>query len=95
MSKVLSSAEARANFSEVVTEAGYAGRETVIERNNKPVAVVIGYNEYQELQALRRQVRERDARFAVYDEIRARNGDASAEQVAADVAEALSAVRAQ
>ncbi|HLF03218.1 MAG TPA: type II toxin-antitoxin system Phd/YefM family antitoxin [Anaerolineales bacterium] len=95
MEKVLSAAEARANFSEILTEAGYAGREIVIQRNNRPVAVVIGYEVYQELLAMREKAREREARFAVYDEIRARNATATPEQVEADVVEAVRAVRAR
>jgi len=87
---VISASEARANFSELVTEAGYAGREAIIERNNRPVAVIIGYERYLEL---RRQSGERAARFAVYDEIRARNPEAEPEQVEVDVAAAVRAVR--
>ena len=90
MERMISAAEARANFSQLVTEAGYAGREAIIQRNNRPIAVIIGYEQYMEL---RRQVREREARFAVYDEIRARNPDAEPEQVEADVAAAVRAVR--
>ena len=89
--RTVSAAEARANFSEIITEAAYAGRDTVIERNNRPVAVVIGYQEYQALRTLRDK--EREARFAVIDEIRARNADADPEQVERDVAEAVRAVR--
>jgi hypothetical protein len=74
--------EARANFSQLVTEAGYAGRETI--------AVIIGYERYLEL---RQMAGERAGRFAVYDEIRARNPDAEPEQVEADVAAAVRAVR--
>jgi prevent-host-death family protein len=87
---MFSAAEARANFSQLVTEAGYAGREAVIQRNNRPIAVIIGYDQYVEL---RRQAGERAARFAVYDEIRARNPDAEPEQVEMDVAAAVGAVR--
>ena len=90
MERMISAAEARANFSQLVTEAGYAGREAIIQRNNRPIAVIIGYAQYMEL---RRQVREREARFAVYDEIRARNPDVEPEQVEADVAAAVRAVR--
>ena len=90
MERMISAAEARANFSQLVTEAGYAGREAIIQRNNRPIAVIIGYEQYVEL---RRQVRERAARFAVYDEIRARNPDVEPEQVEADVAAAVRAVR--
>lgn len=90
MERIISAAEARAKFSQLVTEAGYAGRESVIQRNNRPIAVIIGYEQYLEL---RRLAGERAARFAVYDEIRARNPDAEPEQVEADVAEAVRAVR--
>jgi prevent-host-death family protein len=90
MERVFSASEARASFSELVTEAGYAGREAIIERNNRPVAVIIGYEQYLEL---RRQAGERAARFAVYDEIRARNPEVEPEQVEADVAAAVRAVR--
>ena len=90
MERMISAAEARANFSQLVTEAGYAGREAIIQRNNRPIAVIIGYEQYVEL---RRQAGERAARFAVYDEIRARNPDAEPDQVEADVAAAVRAVR--
>jgi prevent-host-death family protein len=93
--RVFSTAEARANFSRILAEAGYAGRAAIIQRNSQPIAVIIGYEQYQELLALRQQAREREARFAVYDEIRARNADAMPEQVEADVAEAVRAVRAR
>jgi len=83
-------AEARANFSQLVTEAGYAARETVIQRNNRPIAVIIGYEQYLEL---RQMAGERAARFAIYDEIRARNPDVEPGQVEADVAAAVRAVR--
>ena len=88
--RICSEFEARANFSQLMTEAGYAGIESIIQRNNRPVAVIIGYERYLELQ---RQAGERAARFEVYEEIRARNRDASPEQVQADVAAAVRAAR--
>lgn len=90
MERIYSAAEARANFSRLVTEAGFAGREAIIQRNNRPVAVILGYEEYL---ALQQQAGERAARMAIYDEIRARNAAAEAEAVEADVREALRAVR--
>lgn len=90
MDRIVSASEARASFSELVTEAGYAGREAVIERNNRPIAVILGYEQYLELH---RQAGERAARFGIYDEIRARNAQATPEQVEADVADAVRAVR--
>lgn len=88
--RILSAAEARANFSQLVTEAGYAGREAIIQRNNRPIAVIIGYEQYLEW---RRQAGERAARMVVFDDIRARNPDATPEQVEADVTAAVRAVR--
>ena len=88
MERIYSAAEARANFSRLVTEAGFAGREAIIQRNNRPVAVILGYEAYL---ALQQQAGDRAARMAIYDEIRARN--AAAEAVEADVREALRAVR--
>ncbi|OQA18292.1 MAG: hypothetical protein BWY63_02098 [Chloroflexi bacterium ADurb.Bin360] len=90
MERIYSAAEARANFSRLVTEAGFAGREAIIQRNNRPVAVILGYEEYL---ALQQQAGERAARMAIYDEIRARNAAAEAEAVEADIREALRAVR--
>ena len=90
MERKMNATEARANFSQLVTEAGYAGHETIIERNNRPIAVIIGYDQYLDL---RRLAKERADRFAIYDEIRARNLDAEVEQVEADVAAAVRAVR--
>ena len=90
MERVYSAVEARANFSQLVTEAGFAGRETIIQRNNRPVAVILGYEEYL---ALRQQAGERAARMAIYDELRARNAEAEPERVEMDVLEAVRAVR--
>ncbi len=50
--KALSLAVAKAKFSEVVTDAEHRGKRTVIEKRNKPVAVVMGYEEYKKLEAL-------------------------------------------
>ena len=94
MERVYSAAEARAGLSQILAEAGYAGREAVIQRNNKPIAVIIGYEQYRELVTLRQQAREREARFAIYAEIRARNTEAEGAQVEADVEQAVKAVRA-
>jgi prevent-host-death family protein len=93
MERVFSTTEARANLAQILAEAGYAGREAVIQRNNKPIAVIIGYEQYQEWIELRKQTREREVRFAVYDDIRARNAQATPDQVEADVAKAVRAVR--
>ena len=90
MERTYSTVEARANFSQLVTEAGYVGREAIIQRNNRPVAVLIGYEQYLEWQ---RQMEERATRFTIYDEIRTRNLEAEPEAVEADVTAALEGLR--
>ncbi|GAB4487989.1 MAG: hypothetical protein OHK006_17870 [Thermodesulfovibrionales bacterium] len=50
--KALSLAEAKAHFSEVVTNAEHKRERVLIEKRSKPVAVVIGYNEYRKLETL-------------------------------------------
>jgi len=50
--KALSLADAKAHFSEVVTGAEHKHERVLIEKRNKPVAVVIGYDEYMKLEAL-------------------------------------------
>lgn len=50
--KSLSLANAKAKFSEVVTEAEYKRARVIIEKRSKPVAVVIGYDDYKKLEAL-------------------------------------------
>lgn len=50
--KALSVADAKAHFSEVVTSAEHKRERVLIEKRSKPVAVVIGYDEYKKLEAL-------------------------------------------
>lgn len=94
MDRVVSTSEARANFSQLVAEAGYGGRDTIIERNQRPIAVIVGYEKYQEFVAFQKRAAEREARFAVYERIRSRNRQVTEDQVAEDVAAAIDAVRA-
>jgi len=50
--KALSLAEAKAHFSEVVTNAEHKHERLLIEKRSKPVAVVIGYDDYMKLETL-------------------------------------------
>jgi prevent-host-death family protein len=50
--KALSVAHAKTKFSEIVTSAEHQKERVVIEKRNKPVAVVIGYDDYKKLEAL-------------------------------------------
>lgn len=88
MVKRMSAKEARNNFSQILG-AVYYGKDTVIiEKQGKPVVAVIDVERYEQWMA------EREARFKVFDEIRARNLDRDPAEVEKDVAEALAEVRA-
>jgi len=50
--KALSLADAKAHFSEVVTNAEHKYERLLIEKRSKPVAVVIGYDDYMKLEAM-------------------------------------------
>ncbi len=54
--KKLKLAVAKAKFSELVTEAEYKGERVLVQKRDKPVAVIIGYAEYKQLEVLEDQV---------------------------------------
>ena len=91
MTKRVGTVEARRSFSRLVGEAGFGGEHIIIERSGKPMAVLIGIDEYERLIAA--QAREREARFKRLLSIAERNQDVSPEQVESDVAKAVAAVR--
>jgi prevent-host-death family protein len=91
MASRMGTVEARRSFSRLIGEAGFKGEHIIIERSGTPLAVLIGFDEYERLIAAR--AREREARFKRLLSIAERNPDVSPEQVEADVAEAVAAVR--
>ena len=48
---VLGVREARARFSELLERAQFRGQEFLIERSGKPLAVIIGADQYAEMQS--------------------------------------------
>jgi prevent-host-death family protein len=82
------SRDARDNFDSVLGEVRTHGNTVIIEEAGEPVAAVIPLEVYERLMA------EREARFQIIDQIRARAPDVSSVEVEADVAEAIAAVRA-
>ncbi|MDA8163395.1 MAG: type II toxin-antitoxin system Phd/YefM family antitoxin [Desulfobacteraceae bacterium] len=50
--KALNVANAKAKFSEIITRAEHQKERVIIEKRNKPVAVLIGYDDYKKLEAL-------------------------------------------
>jgi prevent-host-death family protein len=83
MPRTVSSSEAQNNFGAMLQWAEENKDQVVIERRGKPAAVLIGYEEYQEIERLREQERKRRA-FERLEEIRrqiaARTPDLSAEE---------------
>lgn len=50
--KTLKVAEAKSKFSAVITDVEYKQERVLIEKRDKPAAVVIGYEDYKKLEAL-------------------------------------------
>ena len=87
MERRLSTVEARKSFSQLVNATHFKGDHVIIERHGTPMVVLLSIDEYQRLMAAR------EARFQVYDEIRARNQGKRLEDIEDDVAQAVAAVR--
>ena len=49
-SKSIAAADARANFSEILAKAFYQGKLFVIKKSRKPMAVIIGIEQFKALQ---------------------------------------------
>ena len=81
--------EARAQFADLLGRVYYRGDTVIVERSGKPMVAVIPIELYEQL------VAEREARFAVLDRIRENLPDIAEDEVLADVAEAVDAVRAE
>lgn len=81
--------EARQKLSELVGRVHYGGDTVILESSGKPMAAVVP------LEMFNRMMAEREARFAIIDEIRAKMPDVPEEEAEADIAEAIAAVRMQ
>ena len=57
--KILSFVEARANLSEIVDQVSKRGQTYVIAKRDKPVAVIIGFEKYQEMANGRKHLKSR------------------------------------
>ncbi len=85
----LGAREARAQFADLLGRVYYRGDTVIVERSGKPMVAVIPIELYEQL------VAEREARFAVLDRIRENLPDIAEDEVLADVAEAVDAVRVE
>jgi len=57
--KILSFVEARANLSEIVDQVSKRGQTYVIAKRDKPVAVIVGFEKYQEMANGRKHLKSR------------------------------------
>lgn len=80
--------EARNGFAELLGKVHYGRQAVIIERSGKPMAAMIPIDLFEQM------VTEREARFRVVDQVRSRVSELPPEEVEADVAEAVAAVRA-
>ncbi len=64
MAKQLTTSAARAQFSEIVSKAEFAGERTVLHRRKKAVAAVVPIADLELLQRLENEMDVRDARKA-------------------------------
>lgn len=78
---------ARKNLGQLLEEAYYRGDEIIIERAGKPMAVLVSIEEFKNWQ----KTREKD--FALLDEVKTVNKEASSKKIEKDVEEAIREVR--
>jgi len=85
--KVLDTNAVRDRLGEILDEAHYQGHEFVVQRRGKPLAAIIPYARYEQME------RRREAAFKVFHEIWEANKDVDPEEVARVVEEEVEAHR--
>ena len=88
MATRMSAKEARDKFSDVLNRAYYQHEPIIVERQGKPMAVVVSVADFERYQRL---VKERF--FQVVDRVQTRNGAYDLDEVLGDVTEAVDEVR--
>lgn len=84
----MSAKEARENFSDILGRAYYRGEPTIVEKQGKPMAVVISPEQYAQFQQQQKQ-----KLFQTIDEIHERNRYVDPALIEAEVAQAVADVR--
>lgn len=87
--KIVDTNNVRDRLGEILDEAHYQGNEFVIQRRGKPMAALIPYSKYEQLERGREQL------FRVFHETWEANKDADPEKIAADVERAVEELRAE
>ena len=84
---MITAAEARNNFADLLSQVGYGGKRFVIKKSSKPTAVIMGMEEYRRLSRLKEEL------FKEIRAIQEKNKSKSYKQVNKDIEEAIRAVR--
>jgi len=87
MRKTVNAMRARGNLGQILEGVYYRGDQYIIERSGKPMAAVVPVEQYEQWR------KEREAFFALVDEVRERNRDVEPEAIQRDVAAAKRAAR--
>ena len=87
MERTVNALKARQNLGQILEGVYYRGDQYIVERAGKPMAAVIPISQYMQWKE------RRDRFFAMIDELREKNRDATPEEIEADVAEAVREVR--
>jgi prevent-host-death family protein len=88
--QIVPASEARQKFGELIKQVYSRRSRVIVEKGGIPVSALVALPD---LERWTRMDEEREERFKVLEEIRARNADKTAEEVERDVAEELAAVR--
>ena len=80
--------DARANFSDVLSQVCYGQEPVIVEHKGKPVAVLISPEQWE-----RYQQQTKDRLFEAIDRLQERNRDADPEEVEREVSEVVEEVR--
>lgn len=87
MRKTVNAMRARGKLGQILEEVYYRGDQYIIERSGKPMAALVPVEQYEQWR------KEREAFFALLDEVRGRNREVQPEVIQEDVAAARGAAR--
>ena len=88
MTRRVAAKDARANFSDMLSQVYYGQEPVIVERKGKPVAVLISPEQWE-----RYQQQTKDRLFEAIDRLQERNRDADPDEVERDVTEVVEEVR--
>lgn len=88
MEKQIGAFEARRKFGQLLEEAFYNKDSFIVNRAGRPMAVIVSYDEYQQWRTLAKE-----QAFHMLDEVWHQNQAVSAQELEADVDEAVASLR--